>query len=77
MNWNKTGTRNLTKDTEINSVPQYARWSPDDTWIYFHRIRVPQDKAWGIYRINPGGGGGPGAIKSVLVDGFSNEHPSL
>jgi len=76
---NRTGShaRNLTKDTEINSVPQYARWSPNDTWIYFHRLRVPQDSAWGIYRITPGGGGGSRAMQPVLVDGFSNEHPSL
>ncbi len=73
MNHNGAGQFNLTNDTAISTVPQWS-WSPDDRWIYFHRVAAPANR-FGIYRASPVAGA---RIEPVLVDdGWNNEYPSL
>ncbi len=73
MNSNGSGQFNLTNDTAISTVPQWS-WSPDDRWIYFHRL-VPPGTRFGIYRIGPAAGA---TIVPVLVEAsWINEYPSL
>ncbi len=79
MNADGSGSRNLTgpfnvpNKVSINSVPQWS-WSPDDRWIYFHRVAEPANH-FGLYRIAPSG---TSPFTAVLVDdGWNNEYPAL
>jgi Tol biopolymer transport system component len=52
MNADGTKEHPLTKDRQVNSVPQ---WSRDGSTIYFHRYEVKPNGAWGLYSIRPDG----------------------
>lgn len=45
-------SRRLTDDQNINSKPE---WSPDGSWIYFHRLEIGRQRGFSIFRVHPDG----------------------
>lgn len=61
--------RNLTRDGQINSKPQ---WALDGTRIYFHRLAPAVSPLWNLYHMRPDGSG-----ITQLTNGPGNaEYPS-